>query len=94
MNRTVVLISALQKNSAFQDDLLRKLAGKSLLERSVEKARLFGVANSDIHVYTDSETVGLSAERVGVNVYLDPDLSTAARVAQEKFHEYVKFSIA
>ena len=93
MNRTVVLISALQKNSAFQDDLLRKLAGKSLLERSVEKARLFGVANSDIHVYTDSETVGLSAERIGVNVYFDPGLSTAARVAQEKFHEYVRPSL-
>ena len=71
---TIVFISALQKHLAFQDDLLRRLRGKTLVERSIEKARNLGIRDSSIHVYTDSEQIALQAERTGVQAFLNVNL--------------------
>lgn len=94
MNDTVVFISSLQKNSAFQDDLLRKIAGKTLIERAVAKARFLGVKDSSIHVYTDAETVALSGERAGVNVYFDHSLSGSFKTTQDRFYKYLVESLS
>ena len=39
MKDLIVFIPALLTNSAFQDDLLRKLNGQTLIQRAVNKAR-------------------------------------------------------
>jgi spore coat polysaccharide biosynthesis predicted glycosyltransferase SpsG/CMP-N-acetylneuraminic acid synthetase len=93
MKGTVVFVSALQKNSAFQDDLLRKLGGKTLIERAIDKARQLNVEDSAIHVYTDVESVSLLAERTGVNVYLDEEFLVGARVTRQKFYGYLLQSL-
>jgi spore coat polysaccharide biosynthesis predicted glycosyltransferase SpsG len=90
MRSKTIVIGALQKHLAFQDDLLRKLAGKTLVQRAIEKAGELGVNGQAIYVYTDSEMVALSAERAGVSAYLDPKLHLAERASVEKFFEFLQ----
>ena len=66
-----VVIRALKKTVAFQDDLVKKLAGTALIVRAIEKAQLLGVSNSDIHVLTDSEEIELMATRKGIQAFCD-----------------------
>ena len=69
-----VFIPALKKNVAFQDDLVKKLAGISLIQRSINKAINLCVDKSDVYILTDSEEIQLIAKRNSVRVFLDPDL--------------------
>jgi len=69
-----ILIPALKKTVAFQDDLVKKLAGVALIQRAIDKALEIGVKKQDIHVLTDSEEIQLIAERNGVQVYLEATL--------------------
>ncbi|SVC45775.1 uncharacterized protein METZ01_LOCUS298629, partial [marine metagenome] len=85
---TIVFISALQKHLAFQDDLLRRLRGKTLVERSIEKARNLGIRDSSIHVYTDSEQIALQAERTGVQVFLNVNFLDLSVGESSNFIEY------
>ena len=66
-----VVIQALKKAVAFQDDLVKKLAGVPLIERAIGKAKT--VANSDrsVYVLTDSEEIELIAIRNGTSVFYD-----------------------
>ncbi len=69
-----VLIPALKKTVAFQDDLVKKLAGISLIQRAINKAIVLGVEKANIHLLTDSEEIRLIAERNGVQAFWDPEL--------------------
>ena len=69
-----VFIPALKKNVAFQDDLVKKIAGTSLIQRSINKAINLCVDKSDVYILTDSEEIQLIAKRNSVRVFLDPDL--------------------
>ena len=69
-----VLIPALKKAVAFQDDLVKKLAGISPIQRAINKAIQMGVEKSDIHLLTDSEEIRLIAERNGIQSYWEPRL--------------------
>lgn len=85
-----VLIQGIEKNIAFQDDLLRKLAGKTLVQRSIDKARELGIEDSSICVYTGSELVALSADRAGVRTYLNPNLMTGVVTPVEAFLSFLQ----
>ena len=69
-----VVIRALKKTVAFQDDLVKKLAGTALIIRAIEKAQLLGVSNNNTYVLTDSEEIELMAKRKGVQTFRDPTM--------------------
>ena len=48
----VVVIQALKKAVAFQDDLVKKLAGVALIERAIEKAKSLTGSNHKVYVLT------------------------------------------
>lgn len=60
------VIPAVKKRGAFADDLVKKLAGISLVQRSIDKVCCL-VAPEHVWVVTDSEEIGLIAERSNVN---------------------------
>ena len=70
-----VVIQALKKAVAFQDDLVKKLAGVALIERAIEKAKSLIGNNHKVYVLTDSEEIELISSRSGVNVFCDPQIT-------------------
>ena len=70
----LILIPAIKKNVAFQDDLVKKLAGVSLLQRSINLANSINTDRSSIYIFTDSEEISLIANRNHVQSYMDPKL--------------------
>jgi spore coat polysaccharide biosynthesis predicted glycosyltransferase SpsG len=90
MKSKAVLIRGIQRNIAFQDDLLRKLAGKTLVQRAINKARELGVGDIAVCVYTDSELVALSSDRAGVRTYLDPNLAKEDETAVSAFFKFIQ----
>ena len=61
---------ALNAGTVFHGALTRKLLGRTLVERLIDKGDRFGVPRSDILIYTDVEEVALKAERQGINSLL------------------------
>ena len=70
-----VVIPALKKAVAFQDDLVKNLAGVPLIERVIEKAKSLTGDDQDVYVLTDSEEIELIAVRSGVSVFCDSELT-------------------
>ncbi len=68
-----VIIQAVKKNVAFTDDLVKKLAGISLVQRSINKAKEI---TSDEHIYvvTDSEEICLICQRNGITELFEKDI--------------------
>ena len=87
-----MIVPALKKSVAFQDDLVKKLAGITLVQRAINKARELGVADHDIHLMTDSEEIGLIAERNSVGVYFDRGLRWDAGQINNEFYRYLRRS--
>jgi len=85
-----ILIAALKKTVAFQDDLVKKLAGISLIQRTINKAIELGVEKSEIHLLTDSEEVRQIAERNGVQSYWDPELIWSETDFSSKISGYLQ----
>jgi len=71
--KKAVIIPAVKKNVAFNDDLVKKLAGHSLIERSVNKAKEI-TEKKNIYVVTDSEEIRLFSQRKGVQHYFEKSL--------------------
>lgn len=69
----VVVIPAVKKNVAFPDDLVKKLAGVTLLQRVIEHA-VSAFSRPQVHVVTDSEEIRLLCQRLGVAAIYDRDL--------------------
>lgn len=65
MRKRCVVIPAIKKNAAIPDQLVKKLAGVTLLERAVATAKALA-DNDDIYVLTDSQESTLICERHGV----------------------------
>ncbi|MEC8882549.1 MAG: hypothetical protein VX737_04640 [Pseudomonadota bacterium] len=85
-----VLIPALKKTVAFQDDLVKKLAGISPIQRAINKAIQMGVKKSDIHLLTDSEEIRLIAERNGVQAYWEPELDWSEMMFSGNISKYLQ----
>jgi spore coat polysaccharide biosynthesis predicted glycosyltransferase SpsG/CMP-N-acetylneuraminic acid synthetase len=73
-----IIISAIKKNVALPDDLVKKLAGISLIQRAIDKAKSL-VPKKHIYVATDSEEISLICQRNKIqysykkNLKLKPD---------------------
>jgi len=76
MNKGIfTIIPAVKKNVAFSDDLVKKLAGVSLIQRSINKALDIGGNGQNICVVTDSEEISLIAKKNGVRVHYNSSLT-------------------
>ena len=64
-----ILIPALKNSFIFQDVLVKKLSGVSLIQRTINKAINLGVDPIDIHIITESEEINMIGRRNGVEVY-------------------------
>jgi spore coat polysaccharide biosynthesis predicted glycosyltransferase SpsG/CMP-N-acetylneuraminic acid synthetase len=60
-----IIIPAVKKNAVIPDQLVKKLAGVTLMERAIQTARCVA-SDEDIVVVTDSEEISLICERAGV----------------------------
>ena len=88
-----VIIPAFKRAVAFHDDLVRQIAGKTLLQRCIDKA-LELTRPSNVYVLTDSNEIELICQRNKLNAIRDLDaiatktevLTTAMRTRlREKF---------
>lgn len=68
-----IVIPAIKKNAAIPDQLVKKLAGETLIERALATARAC-VPGEDIHTLTDSEEISLVCERLGTQFQLNSGL--------------------
>ena len=68
-----VFIPAIKKNVAFADDLVKKLAGITLVQRAIDKAKEI-VPDQDIYVITDSEEICLICKRNNIHYCYEKDL--------------------
>jgi len=72
-----VVIPAIKKSAVIPDQLVKKLAGKTLIQRALETA--LGVApGEDIHVVTDSEEISLICERAGVRYFYNREYTISS----------------
>ncbi|MBI1388547.1 MAG: cytidine 5'-phosphate N-acetylneuraminic acid synthetase [bacterium] len=74
MEPCAVIIPALKKNVAFPDDLVKRIAGKPLLEHTLALAMKWR-GGENVWVVTDSEEVELFCQRRGVNAIRHPGLT-------------------
>ncbi len=72
-SRRCILIPAIKKNAVIPDQLVKKLAGVTLIERAIQTARACA-PGEDIIVLTDSQEISLIAERSGVRWHWNKDL--------------------
>ena len=66
-----VVIPAIKKNAVIPDQLVKKLAGKTLIQRALDTA-LAVAPGRDILVVTDSDEIRLICERAGVGCEYNP----------------------
>ena len=71
MKERCIIIPALKKNAVIPDQLVKRLAGVTLMERALHTARGV-VAADDIIVLTDSQEITLICERAGVRARCNP----------------------
>ena len=73
MKERCIVIPAVKKHAVIPDQLIKRLAGVTLMERAIHTAR--GVLpGEDIIVLTDSQEISLLCERAGVRFYCRPEL--------------------
>lgn len=71
MKERCIVIPAIKKNAVIPDQLVKKLAGVTLIERALNTARACA-KNEDIIVLTDSEEIALICERAQVRYSRNP----------------------
>ena len=80
--KKAVIIPAVKKNVAFDDDLVKKLAGQSLVERSVNRAKEIA-EKENIYVVTDSEEIRLFCQRKDILYFYEKSLKLNPRAIAE-----------
>lgn len=71
--RRAIVIPAIKKNAVIPDQLVKRLAGVTLIQRAIDTAR--GVVPAhDVVVVTDSQEISLICERNGVRVHYNAGL--------------------
>lgn len=73
MRELAIVIPAVKKNVAFPDDLVKKLAGISLIQRAINTAKQ-AFLGQQVHVVTDSEEIRLVCQRSEVACIYDKAL--------------------
>lgn len=87
MKDVLIVIPAIKKQVAFPDDLVKKLAGKTLIQRAIDKAKS---VSDNICVITDSKEITLISERNEVNVLYDKDINTDVSHQLASLYPYIK----
>ncbi len=82
-----IIIPAIKKNAVIPDQLVKKLAGVTLIQRALNTAKAL-FQDSDIYVVTDSEEISLICQRNNVNYQYDKSLrlNTANILKELKFY--------
>lgn len=75
-NRRCVVIPAVKKNAVIPDQLVKRLAGVTLMQRAIDTAKELAPGD-DIVVVTDSQEIALICERNGVRHVCNPALHLA-----------------
>lgn len=88
MNNFCIIIPATKKNVAFTDDLVKKLAGRTLIQRAIDKAKKL-TGPQHIYIVTDSDEIRLICERNGTRVFYDKDL----KLEPKNVFESIKFFV-
>ena len=70
----IVVIPASKKTVAFQDDLVKKLGGISLIQRAIDKALHIEDDKNNVYLLTDSDEIRLIADRNKINSFFSPKL--------------------
>lgn len=73
MKERCIIIPAIKKNAVIPDQLVKRLAGVTLVERAINTARSV-LPGTDIVVLTDSQEIALICERAGVGFRWNRDL--------------------
>lgn len=73
MKERCIVIPAIKKNAVIPDQLVKRLAGVTLMERAINTARACA-PGEDIIVLTDSQEISLICERAGVRHAWNRDL--------------------
>ncbi|MCM8527633.1 MAG: hypothetical protein NE327_14025, partial [Lentisphaeraceae bacterium] len=69
-----IIIPAIKKDVAFVDDLIKKLAGTTLIQRAINMA-LELVESEDLFIVTDSEEISLISQRNNLKYFYDATIS-------------------
>ncbi|MBO4335608.1 MAG: cytidine 5'-phosphate N-acetylneuraminic acid synthetase, partial [Desulfovibrio sp.] len=77
MKERCLVIPAIKKNAVIPDQLVKKLAGETLISRALNTARAV-CPSEDIVVLTDSQEISLICERAGVRFSLNQSLRFAS----------------
>lgn len=75
--RRCIVIPAVKKNAVIPDQLVKRLAGVTLIQRAINTARALAPGD-DIVVVTDSQEISLICERNGVRALCNPSLHLAS----------------
>jgi len=73
-NNYVVIIPALKKTVAFQDDLVKKFSGVLLIQRAINLAIKLVEDSSKVYILTDSEEIQLIAQRSKICCFYNSNL--------------------
>ena len=84
-----VFIPAVSKKVPNEISLIRKLSGKSLIQRAIDQARTLSSDDNSIHVITDIEEISLIGKRNGISSHFNPELDWNGDFIQTKFIDYV-----
>ena len=74
MNRKLIVIPAIKKNAAIPDQLIKKLNGITLIQRAIDTALELADGVDQVLIITDSDEIGLIAQRNGITFKKDKAL--------------------
>ncbi len=86
----IIVIPAIKKTVAFQDDLVKKLGGISLIQRAINKALRVEDNKNNIYLLTDSDEIRLIAERNKINSFWNPELVLNGMIGNKFIINYLK----
>ncbi len=89
MRKVCVAIPAIKKSAVIPDQLVKKLAGKTLIQRALDTAKGFAEPG-DIHVITDSEEISLICERAGVRYFYNPAYAISSLNIVHELHDVLE----
>ena len=74
MKDICIIISAFKKNAIIPDQLVKNLAGETLIQRAINLSKKI-LDKKDIYIITDSQEISLIAERNNINFKYDSKLN-------------------
>ncbi len=89
MKKSCIIIPAIKKNAVIPDQLVKKLAGRTLIQRAIDTAKAL-VDSKDIYVVTDSEEISLICNRNEVHCHYDKNMRFNSSDILYELKEYIE----